>query len=137
MGRLSKLIENVKRLDYSKLLDECFVETEEELIKILRSQLLDGRSGIGDMPLYQSKYYARKKGTNRVNLRLTGAFHEAFKVYQNKYSVRVRSTDKKNKMLIVRYGAEIFELDSQSYHEYISVRIIPLFKKKMKNGMLK
>lgn len=134
--RLSKLIENVKRLDYSKMLDECFRETEQELLDILRSQLLDHKTGIGDLPPYKSKSYARKKGSELVDLKLTGSFQEKLKVYQNKYSVRIRSTNSKNKKLMSYYGVEIYELNSQNYDLYISNVIIPLFKKKMKNGML-
>lgn len=134
--KLSKLIGNVKKFDYKKTLDDCFVETEQELLDILRSQLLDHRTGTGQLPVYKNVTYAKKKGTSRVDLKLTGSFQSKLFVTQNKYSIRIRSTDKKKDVLVKRYGVSIYELDAESYEKYVIGIVLPLLKTKMRNELL-
>jgi len=133
---ISKLVENFSRFDYNRIVDECFSETKEVLFNLIRSQLADGRKADGDMPDYQSVYYARKKGSQRVNLKLTGAFLNALILIQNKYSVRVRSSDKKSPKLLRTYGASVMELTPENYSNYVRNTILPLFQIKIKNELL-
>lgn len=136
MSRLSKLIGNLDKINYTTLIDECFVETEQVLIDLIRSQLAEGKNAAGDMPLYKSKSYARKKGIDRVNLELTGKFLSKLKVYQNKFSIRVRSTDSKMAKILALYSSASFELTPENYSIYITKYILPLFKTKFRNGLL-
>jgi len=133
---ISKLVENFKKFNYDKLIDECFAETKDILLDLIRSQLALGKKADGYMPEYKSVTYARKKGIDRVNLKSTGAFQAGFNVIQNKYSVRVRSSDSKAPKLLKMYGQKSLELNSENYSKYVRETILPLLQKKIRNELL-
>lgn len=139
---LSKLRRAASQLDVYKLLDECIIETRGQLVALVRSQLDEGQSAIGDLPEYKNRWYRNRKlrmnpsASGKTDLKLTGSFQDRFFVKMSKYSVIVRSSDKKNSKLLSTYGPEIFDLNDNNLDAYIKI-LVPLMQKKIRDGLFK
>lgn len=138
---LSGLRRSASQLNLGNLLDECIVETEQDLFKLIRSQLNLGKSSRGDLPeLKNPKYRLKKMAMNpaaggRADLNLTGAFQSKFKLRFSKYSFIVRSSDKKAPALMRKYTADVMGLNDENMNYYINSIILPLLRKKIKDGL--
>lgn len=138
---LSGLRRSASKLNINDLLDECIVESQQDLFKLIRSQLNQGKSAAGDLPELKNPKYRRKKlalnpeAGGRADLNLTGSFQSKFKLRFSKYSFIVRSSDKKAAKLMQKYGTNTMGLNPENLDYYINSILLPLLRKKIKNGM--
>lgn len=142
MFRQLRTIANSKGLD--TLLVEVMIETEEELLDLLRAQLEHGEAGDGQLPKYANDAYAKRKQTmgskapyGIVDLKLTGSFQDKLAIIMTKKGARIRSTDKKSNELRKQYSKEIFELNGKSSSIYLNEIIYPALIKKVQNELHK
>jgi len=138
---LSGLRRSASRLNINDLLDQCIEESKEDLFKLIRSQLNQGKASYRDLPELKSLKYKKQKialnpeADGRVDLKLTGSFQSKFKLRFSKYSFIVRSSDKKAVLLMRKYGTDTMGLSNENMDYYINSIILPLLRKKIKNGM--
>lgn len=138
---LSGLRRSASRLNIDNLLDECIIESQQDLFELIRSQLNQGKSATGDMPELKNPRYKQKKlalnpsAEGRVDLNLTGAFQSKLKLRFSKYSFIVRSSDKKAAALMRKFGTDTMGLNPENFNYYINSILLPLLRKKIKNGM--
>lgn len=141
---LEQLRLSASKINILDLLDECIIETKEELFLLVRSQIESGQTSEDYLPVYSSDRYAVKKqqmGSKApfgiTDLKLTGNFLNKFVLRFSKYSFVVRSSDKKNKILLQRYGEEIFMLNEENMDKYVNEILQPLMVTKLKDVLLK
>lgn len=122
------------------IVDSAIIETEKELLDLLRSQLSHGEKGDGQMPLYMNEKYAEYKqriGSEApfgiVDLKLTGNFQRKLRLIMTKKGARIRSYDKKKSELLNHYGKEIYELNVENQSFYFREILFPLIIKKVKD----
>lgn len=141
---LAELRKSARSIDLIAILDECILESKQSLFDLVRSQLAKGQSSVDYLPLYKNQKYALMKQQRGsiapygiTDLKLTGKFQDRFTLRFSKYSFIIRSTDKKNSILLAKYGPEIFALNDDNLSYYVNEIIHPLMSKKIKNVLFK
>lgn len=127
MATILSLLKKVQALDTDKVINEAFEKTTGALEDINRERMLDGvRSDGSIMPNYsfisQTVYgYPNEP----IKLKATGAFQRSIIVKVQGNSIIQESTDKKNDMLVERYGEEIFGTGGDYKKEYQDEHLRP------------
>ncbi len=140
MATLKNLRAKYTKLDLDDVFQESVAETKSILIKLLRSQIESGEypdnSPIG---IYSSLAYAKRKqkmGSKApvgvIDLKYTGKFLNRLVVKKYPRNYLIRSTDKKNSIILHRFGPMLFELSDQNLDYYINKFLLPTILKKIK-----
>jgi hypothetical protein len=140
MATLKNLRAKYTKLDLDNIFQESVAETKSILIELLRSQIESGEypdsSPIG---IYSSLAYAKRKqkmGSKApfgiIDLKYTGRFLDKLVVKKYPRNYLIRSTDKKNSMILRRFGPMLFELSNQNLDYYINKFLLPTILKKIK-----
>lgn len=124
---ISELLRRVEELDLKRELPRSIENTSGTIAEINRSQLYEGldSKNVTLNPIYSNPFYAEFKQSlnsrppNLVpDLRLTGAFYDAFEVTVDPVFYEIDSSDEKSEHLKLKYGDEIFGLTPDSKSEY-------------------
>ena len=118
--------DNYKKLNLQKVGLELLSETKQDYLDEQRQQMLHGEDNQGaNIGEYQSQAYASMK--NRMNaladgyvdLKLTGSFQDKLDlIKRGSGKFEVLSRDKKNGILVGKYGSKIFLLNDKYLHNY-------------------
>lgn len=131
------LNENLKKL----IEDHWWFIVGEIRAEQLYEQGVDGYGNRIEPPYApRTIYNKRKKGqpVDRVTLRDTGAFYDAFRLVVDENGFYVTSTDEKTVYLTKKYGNEIFRLSNDKLNilvrEYIRPKLAKIMKDYLLNG---
>ena len=138
---LSVIRNNLKSIEFNKIIQEGIFETKNEIVEYQKGQMLRGLKSTGAIiGKYKNKDYAIKKanmnplaGINNVDLRLTGEFQRNIKLKFFSSSFEIFSTDWKFEELSNKYGNEIFGLSVPYRAEYSELYLAEKLTKKIKN----
>lgn len=139
MATVVDMIENLKRFDVKKQTKDIFATNSVHVIELNQAQMLQGVTkkgeGIGTYstsPLGQQ--YAEFKaslnpeaGEGNVDLKLSGAFYRAMIMKITGENIDIDSTDDKSKMLIGKYGSDVFGLTDDNWQIWLDEIFMPDF----------
>jgi hypothetical protein len=140
MATLKDLRKRFNKINLDSILIESIHETKGYLTDNLRSQIERGLLGTGgNLPGYANEEYAKKKASmgslapfGITDLKYSGSFLSKLfiKVYPN--NILIRSRDRKNSIILKKYGPEVFVLRQDTLSIYIRDVLLPLIRKKIK-----
>lgn len=127
MATLEQQIEKMKKLNIREQLENAFIDTQDDLTRAQRDQMLHGLDKFGDkIGKYKNKAYAAKKfamnqkaGLGYKDLKLEGDFHREIIVDVRTNWIYFSSADEKLGDILAREGENIFGL-SPKYAECYS-----------------
>lgn len=145
MGSITRLRNNVAKIDFDLVISESVLETQKPLVFLQQEQLIKGLRSTGKkIGKYKNKKYAslkykqsRRAGFGYIDEFLSGSFYSEIYVKVKKKSIELTSADSKTKKIIARDGEDIFGLTRESRDEYSKVDILPRALKKIKQQILK
>ena len=128
--------------DFDAIIEQAVIDTKAEVITLNQTQLLHG-FGSDDKRLgtYRNPEYKKQKMTMNplaggfVDLKLTGSFHRLFYVELKNKSILVKSSDSKWEELQLKYGDNIFGLNTDNkkiYGKTVNKRLNEIIKQKLK-----
>jgi len=127
---------------FDTVIDDSIKDNEELIIKEQVDQMRHGQDAEGNViGIYRSWAYALFKEemglqepapSGVVNLYLTGDFTRGIELQYSKDFVMPNSTDKKNNMLIEKYGDKIFGLMPERLGKVSQENILPDLLKRCK-----
>jgi hypothetical protein len=118
------MLERLKSVDIDQLVDESFVETEEEFKRLNTEQLFEGKlnDGTDITPEYAESTKARKrrKGQpfDRVTTRDTNAYHDGFSIKPENGELIIGSDVEYEKYLDQRYTKKLYGLMPVNNEQY-------------------
>lgn len=137
MRKLFALTEKIQRLNVVKEFEDFVNDNPSMFLDALKKQMYQGRSGKGDIGLYNSIAYSMLKSemnpqaNGKVDLYYEGKFYEGmtFETSSTNSSMEIRfySEDEKNDHLTEKYGEFIWVFDAQTISE-IKKHIVRDFK---------
>jgi hypothetical protein len=115
MTTVADMIDRFAALDTTEAIRETMAELKPEIADAQRGQMLASKKADGSpiLPLYSPKY-AKQKGFQEPNLKLTGAFQDNIIVDVKTDIFQIDSTDDKSTKLKSKYGEDIFGLTDTS-----------------------
>lgn len=132
--------DNYRKLNLQRLGLLALDYTKQKYLDNQREQMLHGEDNQGaNIGEYQSKAYAEMK--NRMNaladgyvdLKLTGSFQDKLDIVKRgSDKFEVLSRDKKNGLLVEKYGSKIFLLNDKYLQNY-RLSFMPKFVEILKN----
>ena len=141
--QLKELRKKLDSINITSLVDESIKETSNVIIDAVRGQIEHGMSSEDYLPVYKSQKYASKKqqlGSKAppgiTDLKLTGSFLNKLYIRIEKYNILIRSRDKKNNVLLKKYGSEIFVMNETNEYSYINI-LRDKIQKRIKNELFK
>jgi hypothetical protein len=127
-------LEGIRRIDLFAIARDVIEETEEDLVKINRDQLMRNENSDGEfLGEYKSSAYAKMKiGRNQsgvVDLFLRGDFQRSIFVQLNGREFFMNATDSKTDKLERKYGKKILGVEKgYHYNNYRLNKFLPKFK---------
>jgi len=109
------IAKRAKEMNVNLLVAEAVQNKEKPLVEINKSQMLDKKRADGKtiVPKY-SLSYAKFKGFNNPNLKLTGDFQKDMFLETNGNQFFINSKDGKALKLIIRYSEKIFGISPKN-----------------------
>lgn len=131
LGQLQKRLLRASPSKVSKDVLKIVRKEEDVLIDANLDQLMRGEDSEGNKidPPYASAHYANFKLTLNpagvVDLKLTGSFHNKWRMNANNWPIYFTSTDEKEPELTEKYGSDIYGVQQESLGEINQKNILP------------
>lgn len=145
MAKISDIKERVTKLDVSEVIENAIIDTQKDLVKYQKEQMLHGvRKSGKKIGKYKSPAYAKKKfqmnskaGLGNKDLKLTGDFHSRVLVDVRGKEVIVSSDDPKTEKIVEREGDDIFGLSKEFAKQYSNNELAEAAIVRFKNQLSK